>query len=338
VSEPAELSKESLHQIIQMQPGTESAARAHFLLGGLHLEVGDVETATASYRQVPAQWSRWHARAGFAIARIYEVRLSDSESAAREYRKVISLHPDSMPAAHSYVELAVLHQRLGDPVSSGNMRECAMRTYERLAESGDDAEERDEARFRFAVASRELQRWDQAVEALQTCRKRAARNKDATRRFEIDRQLGVIHLEREQYPDALKRFKDCLEHAKRRTEIPSVVELSILIARSHAGAGDDASDKRTRRSLVDFIHKSKKRLDEAQLDRKVAPALVECYLKLDRVDDAKALRTRLSRFRNPEARELLEFVSSLMSSAETASSRSSQSSEGSGDSKSSASP
>ena len=33
MSEPAKLSKESLQQIIQMQPGTESAARAHYQLG-----------------------------------------------------------------------------------------------------------------------------------------------------------------------------------------------------------------------------------------------------------------------------------------------------------------
>jgi tetratricopeptide (TPR) repeat protein len=312
VSEPAKLSKESLHQIIQMQPGTESAAKAHFQLGGLHLDGGEVETATEAFRQVPAQWAAWHARAGFAIARIYETHLDDIESAAREYRKVISLHPDSMSAAHSYQQLALLHQKVGDPVSAENMRECSMRTYERLATSGEDADERDEARFRFAVASRELQRWDQAVEALQTCRKRATRNKDAARRYDIDRQLGVIALEREQHAEALKRFKDCLEYARRRTDVPAVVELNILIARTHQSAGDDVADKRTRRSLVDFVHRSKKRLSEAQLDPKVAPALVECYLKLERVDDAKALRTRLRRFRSPEARELLEFVSLIM--------------------------
>ena len=314
MSEPAKLSKESLKQIIQMQPGTESAARAHYQLGESHLDGGDIEVATESFRQVPPSWPRWHARAGFAIARIYETHLDDMESAAREYRKVISLHPDSMSAAQSYVQLAELHAKVGDPVSAENMRECAMRTYERLAEVSEDHDEKDEARFRFAVASRELQRWDQAVDALQLCRKRASRNKDAARRYEIDRQLGVIYLEREQHSNALKRFKDCLEYARRRTDVQGVVELNVLIARCHERSGDEGAAKRARRSLVEFIHRSKKRLQEAQRDPNVAPALVESYLKLDRVKDAKAIRTRLRRMRNSEARELLAFVEILIGS------------------------
>ena len=43
---PASLTKEALNQIIQMQPGTESAARAHFQLGSLHLEGGSIEIAS----------------------------------------------------------------------------------------------------------------------------------------------------------------------------------------------------------------------------------------------------------------------------------------------------
>ncbi len=78
------MTRESLSQIIQMQPGTESAARAHFHLGSLQLADGEVETATDSYRRVPSSWPRWHARAGFAIARIYEEHLDDLDAAARE--------------------------------------------------------------------------------------------------------------------------------------------------------------------------------------------------------------------------------------------------------------
>jgi Tfp pilus assembly protein PilF len=312
VAEPSRLTKEALHQIIQMQPGTESAARAHFQLGSLHLDGGEIETATASYRQVPPSWPRWHARAGFAIARIYETHLSDIEAAAREYRKVISLHPESMSAAQSYVRLSELHALVGDPVSAENMRECAMRTYERLAETGEDHDERDEARYRFAVASRELQRWDQATEALLTCRKRAVRHRDAARRYDIDRQLGLVYLEREQPGNAVKRFKDCLEYARRRSDTHAVVELSTLIARCHEAAGDETAARRAWRSLVEFVHRGKKRLAEAQVDPAVAPVLLDAYLRLDQEDRAKALRTRLRRLRSKEARELLAVVEARM--------------------------
>src|SRR5690349_7218482 len=88
-------SLDTLTRIIEMQPGTESAARAHYELGMLQLEQGDLEAATGSFRRVPPHWPRWHGRAGLAIARIYETQLRDIGAAAREYRKVIRRHPDT---------------------------------------------------------------------------------------------------------------------------------------------------------------------------------------------------------------------------------------------------
>lgn len=311
------LTKESLKQIIQMQPGTESAARAHYQLGTLHLSGGEVEIATTSYRCVPAQWPRWHARAGFAIARIYEHQLDDLESAAREYRKVISLHPESMSAARSYSRMSAIYARLGDAVSSENMRECAMRTYERISQESEDPDERDEALFQFAVASRELQRWDQAIEAFTACRKRAVRDRDAARRFALDEQLGLLHMEREQPGLAAKRFRACLEQVRRKSDVRAVAQLSEQLAACQRGAGDESGAKRTLRSLVTFVHRSKARLSDAQKDPVAAPALVRAYVALDRLPDARKVRTRLRRLKNVEARQTLAEVEALIEVAET---------------------
>ena len=301
-------SKDVLTRIIEMQPGTESAARAHYELGRLQLERGELEPAMGSFRQVPPHWPRWHSLAGLAIARIYETRIRDVDAASREYRKVIRRHPDSYASAECYARMGDLYEALGDPVSAENMRECAQRSYAKVMETSDDPQEREEAVARFVAASRQLERWDAAIDALSKARKDAVRRRDATRRYEIDRQLGDIYLQREQHGNALARFKECVQHARRQADLGDVVELTEKMARCLEAVEDSAALRRCHASLAEFVSRDPARLTETARDPRLAPSVVRSLVAADRHADARKLRTRISRMTSAEARATLVLV------------------------------
>lgn len=298
MGQPAALTKESLKQIIEAQPKSELAARARYELGGLHLAAGNVEGATGFFRKVSSSWPRWHSRAGLAIARIYDERVQDLEAAAREYRKVIRLHPESFAAAAGYGRLAEIYEMVGDPVSAENMRECAMRTYERVLESTDDRDERDAALERFVETSRQLERWDQATEALVKARRQAVRERNVERRNELDRQLGLLYLDREQFGNALIRFKSCLQHVRRRgDDLGGILSLTELTARCQAATDDATGVKRTYRALLDWVKRGKERRLAVQRDPELVRVFVRALIATDKVGEARQLRSRMKRMK-----------------------------------------
>ena len=308
MSVPQAATKDTLTRIIEMQPGTESAARAHYELGVLQLERGDLESATRSFRQVAPHWPRWHGRAGLAIARIYETQIRDVGAAEREYRKVIRRHPDTFAAAECHARMADLCDAMGDAIQAENLRECALRSYARVVETTDDPQERDEAMTRYVAASRQLERWESAIDALSKQRREAVRRRDAIRRIEIDRQLGDIFLQREQHGNALARYRDCLQHARRRKDVPEVVDLTENMARCLHATGDAAGVRRAWQSLVEFVHEDSARLSDCLRDVRLAPALVRGLSAVGRSADARKLRSRLGRMSSPEARAALAAV------------------------------
>jgi tetratricopeptide (TPR) repeat protein len=315
VAAPGAASKDTLTRIIEMQPGTESAARAHYELGRLQLERGELEQAMQSFRQVPPHWPRWHSLAGLAIARIYETQIRDVDAAAREYRKVIRRHPESFASAECYSRMGDLYAALGDLISAENMRECAQRAYAKVMETSDDPQEREEAVGRFVTASRQLERWDAALEALLKARREAVKRKEVARRVEIDRQLGEIYLQREQHASALARFKDCLQHARRQGDLPDIVALTENVARCFQVLEDAPAVRRTWASLVDFVAKDAARMTEAARDVRIAPALVRAWLASDRGGEARKFRSRISRMTSPEARAALLLVDAELGAA-----------------------
>ena len=301
-------SKETLTRIIEMQPGTESAAQAHFELGVLQLDGGDLEAAMASFRQVPPHWPRWHGRAGLAIARIYEMRIRDIGAAEREYRKVIRRHPDSFAAAECHARLADLTEAMGDPLSAENLRECAMRTYQRVIETTDNEQEREEALRRFVAASRRLERWEPALEALTRQRREALKRRDTPRRMEIDREIGDVYLQREQHGNALLRYRECLQHARRSGTVADVVELSSNVVRCLEAGEDPAAARKTWDGLVEYVKKDAARLTGIGKDLRLASVMVRAFIATDRLPDARRLRVKLAKLATPEARAILDEI------------------------------
>ena len=304
--------QEALAQIIETQPGSESAARAHYEIGGLQLARGSVEAATAAYRQVPTTWPRWHARACLAIARIYDRQLQDVDAAAREYRKVIRVHPECFASAEAYARMGELYQALGDAVSAENMRECAVKSYERHLHS-DDLDERELALSRYVTTCRQLERWDEAIDALVKSRRAATRLRDTPRRVELDRQLGMLYLERQQFGNALIRFRACLQHARRRGDLDTYVSLCESAARCLRENADSVGLRRTYGSLLDFVGRSAGRRAEVLKDPRLAPVLVRAYLALGKVGQARQVHSRLRRTKSVQGREVLAAVEAEMS-------------------------
>lgn len=302
----AQTSVDTLTRIIEMQPGTESAARAHLELGQLQLQRGELEKATQSFRQVPPHWPRWHGRAGLAIAQIYEMQLHDLGAAEREYRKVIRRHPETHAAAECHSRLADLYESIGDMLSAENMRECAQRTYAKVIETTDDEPEREEALERFVAASRRLERWEPALHALEKQRQVAIARKDAARRCEIDRQLGEIYETREQHDNAIVRYKECLGHLRRAGSAGDVAEMIEAIARCQRAAGAEGSSvRRTYQGLLEFVGRDAARTTELLRDTRHAPILARAHLAADKVADARKLRSRLARSTTAESRAAL---------------------------------
>jgi tetratricopeptide (TPR) repeat protein len=316
MSQAAALTKESLHQIIEAQPASELAARARYELGGLHLAGGNVEVATTLYRDVPARWSRWHARAGLAIARIYDQHVKDIEAAAREYRKVIRLHPESYAAAEGYSRMAEIYELVGDPVSAENMRDCALRTYDRILDSTDDHDEREAALVRFVQTSRLLERWDLATEALVKARRQAVKDGDAARQVDLDRQLGLIYFDREQFGNALIRFKTCLQHARRRGELGASVTLTELVARCEEALDDRAGERRTWRAFLEWVRRSPDRKQRVQRDPALVGAYVRALLATDKAGEARQVRARLKRLKG--GKDALILVEALLDERDAA--------------------
>jgi tetratricopeptide (TPR) repeat protein len=296
-------SLDTLTRIIEMQPGTESAARAHLELGILQIERGELESATQSLRQVPPHWPRWHGRAGLAIARIYETQLRDIGAAAREYRKVIRRHPDTHAAAECHARLADIHDAMGDALSAENMRECAMRSYHKVIETTHDEQEREEALARFVTASRQLERWDLALQALERQRTRTIGRRDVVRRHEIDRQLAEIHELREHHERALVRYRECLAHARRNGTTAEVVELSEAIARCMRRTEADAGAlRRHYLTLLEHVGSAGPKLTEVLRDARLVPILVRALLACDRAPEVRRHRSRLARQASAEAK------------------------------------
>lgn len=298
-------SADTLTRIIEMQPGTESAARAHLELGMLQLQRGELEKATQSFRQVPPHWPRWHGRAGLAIAMIYEIQLRDLGAAEREYRKVIRRHPDTHAAAECHTRLAEIYISVGDHLSAENMRECALRAYGKVIETSDDEGEREEALGRFVVTSRILERWEPAVQALEKQRASAVARKDAARRSEIDRQLAEINEMREQHDAAASRYKECLAHARRSGSPAEVAELTESLARAQRAMGDPQGARKTMASLLEYVGKDSARLTELLRDARTVPSLVRAHVAADKQAELKKLRSRLARLTSAEAKAAL---------------------------------
>lgn len=295
---PAASRHEALAQIIDSQPASEMAARARYELGGMHLRDGDLERATHYFRDVSPNWPRWHSQAGLAIARIYDDHVHDVEAAAREYRKLIRRHPETFAAAEGHARMAEIYEAVGDGVSAENMRECAMRAFQRLLAEADDADERDRALERFVDACRRLERWDAATDALVKARRQAVRRRDATRRAEFDRQLGTLYLDREQYGNALIRLRACLQHVRRRGEdVEAIVRLSEQVARCQEASEDRAGARRTYRALLDFLRRGKDRRQAVQRDAELVRIMTRAYLATDQTGQARQLRARLKRMR-----------------------------------------
>jgi tetratricopeptide (TPR) repeat protein len=301
-------SKETLTRIIEMQPGTESAAQAHFELGVLQLDGADLEAAMTSLRQVPPHWPRWHGRAGLAIARIYEARIRDIGAAEREYRKVIRRHPDSFAAAECHARLADLTEAMGDPLSAENLRECAMRTYQRVIETTDNEPEREEALRRFVAASRRLERWEPALEALTRQRREAIKRRDTPRRMEIDREIGDVYVQREQHGNALLRYRECLLHARRSGPVADVVELTASMVRCLEFGEDAAAARKAWESLLDYVKKDAARLTAIAKDFRLAAIVIGAYVATGRMTDARRLRARLGKIVTPDTRSILEEI------------------------------
>lgn len=310
-------SVDTLTRIIEMQPGTESAARAHLELGMLQLQRGELEKATQSFRQVPPHWPRWHGRAGLSIAMIYEIQLRDLGAAEREYRKVIRRHPETHAAAECHTRLADIYLSVGDLLSAENMRECALRTYGKVIETTDDDAEREEALVRFVAASRILERWEPAVQALEKQRTAAIARKDATRRCEIDRQLAEINELREQHDVAAGRYKDCLAHLRRSGSAAEVAEVTEALARCLRSAGDSAGMRKTYVSLLEYAGKDGARLTELLRDARSVPVLVRAHAVAEKSADIKKLRTRLARLTSAEARAALAAFDAELASSGT---------------------
>jgi len=296
---------DTLTRIIEMQPGTESAARAHLDLGMLQLQRGELEKATQSFRQVPHHWPRWHGRAGLAIAMIYEIQLRDLGAAEREYRKVIRRHPETHAAAECHSRLADIYLSVGDLLSAENMRECALRTYSKVIETTDLDSEREEALVRFVSASRALERWEPAVQVLEKQRLAAIARKDVTRRCEIDRQLAEINEMREQHDLAAARYKECLAQVRRSGGAAEVAELTEALARCQRSAGDGPGSRKTYQSLLEYLGKDAARLTELLRDARSCPVLVRAYVASDKVPELRKLRSRLARLTSAEARTAL---------------------------------
>ena len=305
--------RETLVRIIEMQPGTESAGRAHFELGVLQLESGDLEGAMLSFRQVPAHWPRWHGRAGLAIARIYETRIRDIGAAEREYRKVIRRHPESFAAAECHARLADLADAMGDSLSAENLREGAMRSYQRVIQTTDDVEERDESLSRFIGASRRLERWEPALEALTRQRREAVKVRDTNRRMEIDREIGDIYLEREQHGNALTRFRECLLHARRVGGLGDVVELTSNVVRCLEATDDDGGARKAWDAFVDYVQKDATRVTAVAKDPRLAVVVTRAFVATARVADARKLRTRVARLVTAEGKQALAEIDGLLS-------------------------
>lgn len=307
--------RETLVRIIEMQPGTESAGRAHYELGILQLEGGDLEGAMSSLRQVPSHWPRWHGRSGLAIARIYETRIRDIGAAEREYRKVIRRHPESFAAAECHARLADLAEAVGDTLSSENLREGAMRSYQRVIQTTDDASERDESIRRFISASRRLERWEPALEALTRQRRDAIKARDLDRRMEIDREIGDIYLEREQHGNALLRFRECLQHARRSGELGEVVELTSNVVRCLEATDDDGAARKTWDAFVEYVKKDATRVAAVGKDPRLAVVVTRAFVATDRLPEAKRLRTRVARLVTAEGKQALAEIDGLLGNA-----------------------
>jgi tetratricopeptide (TPR) repeat protein len=298
-------SVDTLTRIIEMQPGTESAARAHLELGVLQLQRGELEAATESFRKVPPVWPRWHGRAGLHIAMIYEIQMKDLGAAEREYRKVIRRHPETHAAAECHARLADIYISVGDHLSAENMRECALRTYAKVIESTDDDSEREEALERFVAASRALERWEPAVQALERQRNTANARKDATRRCDIDRQLAEINELREQHDQAALRYKECLAHVRRNGTAAEVAEMTEALARCQRAAGDASGARKTYQALLEFVGRDGGRLTELLRDSRWVHVLVRAHVAADKLADLRKLRSRLARLTSVEARAAL---------------------------------
>jgi tetratricopeptide (TPR) repeat protein len=296
-------SVDTLTRIIEMQPGTESAARAHLELGLLQLQRGELEKATQSFRQVPPHWPRWHGRAGLHIAMIYEIQLRDLGAAEREYRKVIRRHPDTHAAAECHSRLAEIYTSVGDLLSAENMRECALRAYGKVVDTSDDDAEREEALVRFVAVSRVLERWEPAVQALERQRNAAIARKDTARRCEIDRQLAEINEIREQHDVAAARYKECLAQIRRSGTAAEVAELTECLARCQRACGDAPAMKKTYQALLEYAGKDGARMTELLKDARTVPVLVRAHVATDRMAELKKLRSRLSRLTSADAKQ-----------------------------------
>lgn len=312
VGAAATTSKDTLTRIIEMQPGSESAARAHYELGGLHLSGGNLDGATSAFRQVPAAWPRWHSRAGLAIGRIYQNHWHDLEAAAREYRKVIRLHPDTMAAADGYAHLADIHQALGDHLTAENMRECAVRTYDRVMTLSRDADERDLALERFVRLARALDRRDLAVDALVKRRREAASARVPARLLAIDSELGDLYFELEQHGNALLRYKSCAQIARRGSEPDVVLRLLDRMATCQELTGDRAGARRTWRSTVEYVARSRERASRAERQPGLAVILARAYAALERPQDIKKVRSRLARYRSADVSQALAAIDGML--------------------------
>lgn len=307
--------RETLVRIIEMQPGTESAGRAHFELGVLQLDAGDLEGAMLSFRQVPSNWPRWHGRAGLAIARIYETRIRDIGAAEREYRKVIRRHPESFAAAECHARLADLAESQGDALSGENLREGAMRTYQRVIQTTDDDAERAESLSRFIGASRRLERWEPALEALTRQRREAVKVRDTARRMEIDREIGDIYLEREQHGNALLRFRECLQHARRSGGLGDVVELTSNVVRCLEATDDESAARKAWDAFVEYVKKDSTRVSAVGKDPRLAVVATRAFVATDRLSDARRLRSRVARLVTAEGKQALAEIDGLLGNA-----------------------
>lgn len=317
MGEPAAARREVLAQIIETQPGSESAARAHYELGGIQLARGNVEDATSAYRKVPPTWPRWHSRASLEIARIYDQHLQDVEAATREYRKIIRVHPDSFAAAEGYARMAEIHEVFGDAVSADNMRECAMRTYERLLERADESDDRDLIVNRYVAVARRLDRADEAIETLVKVRRQALRERDVTRRVELDRQLGLLYLDREQHGNALLRFRACLQHSRRRGDVLGFAALAEMASRCLHATGDTAGYRRLHATLLGLLARNPARRADMQRDPRWAPLIARAYVAVRKPGLARQMRTRLKRQKNVQAREALVAVEAELTALES---------------------
>ncbi len=308
-------SVDTLTRIIEMQPGTESAARAHLELGTLQLQRGELEKATESFRQVPPHWPRWHGRAGLAIAKIYEMQIRDLGAAEREYRKVIRRHPETHAAAECHSRLADIYASVGDHLSAENMRDCALRAFSKVVETTDDDAERQEALDRFVSASRILERWEPAIQALEKQRAAAVARRDANRRCALERQIGEIQELREQHAPALARYKACLAHVRRSGTPQEIADAAEAVARCCRALGETATLRRTYAGLLALITKDTAAMSELVRDARFAPILVRAHLATDRVSDARKLRARLARQTSAEAKAALAAVEAELSAA-----------------------